>query len=403
MPRILITGNGFDLHHKLPTTYKDFIGITNFLAHTENYSFLNIYQNSDTFHTIAKSFTNDLKFDEDNIHLIIEIAKKNLLFKFFSKELLIESWIDFENKIEYLLKNVFYSIRLLRETIFDHGPIDEEDGFTLKLHLKNNIIYAEILKFLNIIQIKNNSFRIDKKFLLEKYSNFIDIDEEKIINLIFSQLLEFRKLFNLYLQTFVIPLYSEYVNTKHMTNIFEKIDYYFTFNYTPTFEKVYNINKIEVNYLHGKSEEKSENIVFGISELFDKQCDNTEYIKFTKYFQKFDNRTDFFFLNKIEKSDLENYIFYFWGHSLDKSDSNYINEVFDFVDSAKSKIKRIAIIYHNEGSRSKSLLNLFSIRGRKDIELKMRNHQLVFYNIASKELSDDLTQPITNLPLAYFF
>lgn len=276
------------------------------------------------------------------------------------------------------------------------GPINANVGFTIKHFLKNNIVYAEILKFLNIIQINAHEFRIDKKFLVYKYSNFIDIDEEKIINLIFSQLIEFRKLFNLYLQIFVIPLYSRYINTDHVTNIFENMDYYFTFNYTPTFEKVYNVDKIEINYLHGKSEEKDENIVFGISDLFDKRSESTKYIRFTKYFQKFDNKTDFYFLNKLEKSDLENYIFYFWGHSLDKSDSGYINEVFDFLDAVKSNIKRIVIIYHSDSSRSKSLLNLFSIRGKNDIESKMRSKELVFYKIDSKELIVDLKQSIIN-------
>lgn len=27
MPKILITGNGFDLHHKLPTHYNDFMKV----------------------------------------------------------------------------------------------------------------------------------------------------------------------------------------------------------------------------------------------------------------------------------------------------------------------------------------------------------------------------------------
>lgn len=395
MPRILITGNGFDLHHKLPTTYKDFIKIVSYLGNNDDYSFIKIYGNLDSFKSISENFKDDINFNEENVKLINEIANKNLLFNFFRDELEIETWIDFENKIEYLLKNVFFSIRILRETIVSSGPINPNRSHSIQAYLKNNVVFARILKFLGILEYNNSqSFWINRKFLIEKYSYFVDFDEEKIINMIYSQLVEFRKLFNLYLQTFVIPLYSKYSNSSHITNIFDKIDFYFTFNYTPTFEKIYNQNEIIVNYLHGKSEEKTENIVFGISELFDKECENTEYIKFTKYFQKFNNRTDFYFLNKIDKSDSENYIFYFWGHSLDKSDSNYINEVFDFLNTSKSSIKRIVIIYHNEASRSHCLLNLFSIREKNDIETKMRNKELVFYKIGSNELTQDLTQSI---------
>lgn len=108
MPRILITGNGFDLHHKLPTTYKDFIKIVSYLGNNDDYSFIKIYGNLDSFKSISENFKDDINFNEENVKLINEIANKNLLFNFFRDELEIETWIDFENKIEYLLKNVFF-------------------------------------------------------------------------------------------------------------------------------------------------------------------------------------------------------------------------------------------------------------------------------------------------------
>lgn len=404
MPRILITGNGFDLHHKLPTTYKDFIKIISHILQDYNIGFEDIYQNSESFTEIKKLFDNDIEFCKKNIDSILEIANKNILFDFFKNELEIDTWIDFENKIEYLLEGVFYSIRVFRETIVSSGPIQANRTFTVKSHLRNNIVYSSILNFLKIITSSDTQgFTLNEKYLIKKYNYYVDFDEDKILNLIYSQLIEFRKLFNLYLQTFVVPLYDKYKSEEHLSDVFSNIDYYFTFNYTPTFEKIYNFEKFDINYLHGKSEPEKENIVFGINELFDDECYKSEYIKFTKYFQKFNNRTDFYFLNKLEKSDTENYVFYFWGHSLDKSDASYINEVFDFVDNIKSKIRRIVVIYHSEGSRSKSLLNLFSIRGKVDIENKMRNNHLLFYDINSSELKNDLDQSILNPPINFYF
>ncbi|MCJ7933323.1 MAG: bacteriophage abortive infection AbiH family protein [Chryseobacterium sp.] len=403
MPRILITGNGFDLHHKLPTTYKDFIKIVDYISQNHNSDFENVYKNSDSFAMIKDSFSTDIKFDQNNIELITETANKNILFNFFKNELEIDTWIDFENKIEYLLENIFYSIRTMRETISSVGPIHPNSILAIKTKLNNNIIFAKILNFLKIINVQNEGFTINEKFLVNKYGYNIDFDEDKIINSIYSQLIEFRKLFNLYIQTFVVPLYEKYNSNDHLSQIFKNINYYFTFNYTPTFEKLYDNKEISVNYLHGKSEAQKENIVFGISELFNEECHKSEYIKFTKYFQKFNNRTDFYFLNQLKKSDSENYIFYFWGHSLDKSDSSYINEVFDFIDNVDSKIKRIVIIYHNESSRTKSLLNLFNIRSKKDMEMKIRNKILVFLQNNSNELANDLNENIINPPLQFSF
>lgn len=185
----------------------------------------------------------------------------------------------------------------MRETIASVGPIKPIALFPIKTKLKNNIIFTNILNFLNIIYTQNDAFSINEKFLVNKYGFNIDFDEDKILNSIYSQLVEFRKLFNLYLQTFVVPLYEKYNSNDHLSQIFRNINFYFTFNYTPTFEKLYDIKDISVNYLHGKSEFQKENIVFEISELFNEEYHKSEYIKFTKYFQRFNNRTDFYFLN----------------------------------------------------------------------------------------------------------
>ncbi len=402
MPRILITGNGFDLHHKLPTKYNDFINIVKHIAEQSEIDFESIFKNVDSYKIIKETFNNEIEFNEERIAEIRELANKNQLFNFFKSEFEIETWIDFENKIEYLLSNTFHGIKIFRENVVSAGPMRQNALYSMK-HLNNQIVYAQILEFLEIIEMGNQQFFMNENYLISKYGYIIDVDEEKIIEKIYSQLIEFRKLFNLYLQTFVVPLYDNFIVEKPLSNIFNNIDYYFTFNYTPTFERLYNNSKITANYLHGKSELNKENIVFGINEVFSEESNKNIYIKFTKYFQKFNNRTDFYFLNKINESKDENFVFYFWGHSLDKSDSNYINEVFDFIDNAKSKIKRIVVIYHSENSRTKSILNLLNIRSKDDIEAKIRNNTLIFCRNDSEELRTDLTENIIKPPIAMFF
>lgn len=392
MPRILITGNGFDLHHNLPTSYNDFVNVTEQLAQIESYTFENIYGTLKSFNQLKNTFDNELIFDLDNIKLMNEIANKNILFIFFKTEFTIETWIDFENKLEYLLSNIFNGIKIFRENIVSKGPINAQKLYSFK-DLNNQVVYIEILSFLKIINlISSQQFTFNSDYFIKKYEYFVDIDEEKILDKIHSQLIEFRKLFNLYLQNFVNPLYENYKIEKPLVKIFSDIHYYFTFNYTPTFEKLYNNTNLKANYLHGKSEPDKENIVFGIDKLFSDELENNFYIRFTKYFQKFNNKTDFYYLNEIKEGVHENYIFYFWGHSLDKSDSNYINEVFNFIDNAKSTIKRIVIIYHDESSRARLLINLLNIRTKEDIEMKIRNKILLFYRNDSLELKNDLSQ-----------
>jgi archaellum biogenesis ATPase FlaH len=84
------------------------------------------------------------------------------------------------------------------------------------------------------------------------------------------------------------------------------------------------------------------------------------------------------------------FTFCFFGHSLDKSDSSYINEVFDFVNELNSQSNKIIVVYHNENSKSKLLVNLLSIRGKNDIEDLMKEEVLVFRNINSEELKREL-------------
>jgi NAD-dependent SIR2 family protein deacetylase len=107
------------------------------------------------------------------------------------------------------------------------------------------------------------------------------------------------------------------------------------------------------------------------------------------------NNTDYAFIKEFENKISNNYFFFFWGHSLDVSDQDYLNEVFDFINELKTKTKKIIIIYHNEESKSKLLLNILNVRGKKDIQDLMRSQVLQFINIDSKELQKELNRDIT--------
>ena len=151
--------------------------------------------------------------------------------------------------------------------------------------------------------------------------------------------------------------------------------------------------------MHGKIDSSSNQIVLGINEIPDGELDKRYFLPFTKYFQKLNNNTDFEFITEFEKKKNVNYIFFFFGHSLDSSDSDYINEIFNFVNDLNSRIKKIVIIHHNDKSKSQLLLNLLNIRGKDDIQKLMKKNILVFNHIDSIELKRELDRDSTKSPM----
>lgn len=395
MPRILITGNGFDLHHNLPTWYEDFMKIVKFISENQETDFDSIYKNAKNYEGIKSAFTNTISISPEKVNEITEITGKNLLYQYFQQEYNIDTWIDFESKLEYLLSCVYNAVKLLRKNIFATGTLPYHQ-VPIKAALDGKVEYISVLKTLNVVWTDFQYFLVDEKFLVKKESFNIDIDEQKILDLIFSQLMEFKKLFHIYLETFVTPLLNLQTDELKPIEFYNLFDYHFTFNYTATANKIYG-GRTKLFYLHGKSEGERENIVFGINELFNKEENADDYLRFTKYYQKYAYRTDFHFLNDIMFNKSADFQFYFWGHSLDKSDAYYINEIFDYLkDNIKIK-KKIIIIHHSDEAYRRLLKNLFFIRGRADIEKRMQERSLLFCELSSqgfkKELELQLSHP----------
>lgn len=180
--------------------------------------------------------------------------------------------------------------------------------------------------------------------------------------------------------------------------MFSSINKHYTFNYTPTFEKIYG-NRNITNFLHGRINSEQNKIVLGINEIPKNSVHDQRYfLPFTKYFQKLNNNTDYVFIKEYHTKTSDNYYFFFFGHSLDKSDKDYLNEIFDFVNELKTKTKKIIVIYHNEEVKEKLLLNILNIRGKDDIQNLMRMKILEFIHIESKELRTELNKDITRRP-----
>ena len=394
MPKILITGNGFDLSFGLPTSYKDFISILNYIEHNSHSDFESIYSCCSDYNTIISNF-NHFNIEEQKINDLRKYIGNNLWYNFFRDELEIETWIDFEVKIEYVLRNLFSSVEHIKTKIFSKGVLNENKPSYRPELFNNNIEIIQVLNRFNIIDLYDNyNFELNVDFLIKKYQFYIDIDLNKIAKHLYRELLEFKNIFNLYFEIFVFPFYDN-LKIKVDRTLFANINKHYTFNYTPTFEKIYKKDNL-IKFLHGKINSISDKIVLGISDIPEDNIDKKYFLPFTKYFQKLNNNTDFVFIKEFEKKINVNYSFFFMGHSLDKSDEDYINEVFDFILKLTSKMNKIVIIYHNELSKSNLLINLLNIRGKTDVQNLMKSNILVFKEMNSIELKRELNRDISN-------
>lgn len=118
---ILVVGNGFDLAHGLPTSYRDFISFVNYveLFYGSSEEDINIYKEAADFKRlhidIQNYLVNTLLINKDDklINELINLSSNNIWIKYFKKcikknKLKGENWIDFESEITKVVKSLEY-------------------------------------------------------------------------------------------------------------------------------------------------------------------------------------------------------------------------------------------------------------------------------------------------------
>ena len=166
-----------------------------------------------------------------------------------------------------------------------------------------------------------------------------------------------------------------------------EIDKLISFNYTHTYNNLYP--EVDISYIHGEVREDTlktfNNMVLGIDEYLpeDKKNSDLEFIYFKKYFQrvlkqtgaeykewinnpmtndnqKYLNSKDFYY--DYERKRYVQYTnVYFFGHSLDVSDKDILQEI---IDNKDTKIK---IFYISEEQRANQIINLVKIIGQDNL------------------------------------
>ncbi len=378
---ILLLGNGFDLYHKLPTRYDNFLNTVNYLC----------YIPYDGFNTVADVFNNKYiqgndpfvqecflahkesyeksVLNKSEIAEMVDLARRNLWFKYLVKTYNNrEKWIDFEKEIAHVLdvfKHFFKSIT----PYMNYNYLDNSQYFVIQQFDFFSCSYDSG---------KSNgpNKQVYSKYILEYPfgSGVKVVNKAKIVKDLLNQLHELAKILKLYLKIFVEkPLcYIKETNLNRCPAI-AYIDKTVTFNYTTSYEKFYNSNSIF--HIHGDVEKK---IILCINADNSDNLESidTAFVEFKKYFQRTQYNTDNEYLSWFNELNdrYEDLSLVVMGHSLDITDKDIIVEIFN-------KMNEIIILYHNEDAKATYITNLIKIFGKEDFDKLKTQRKLTFCSL----------------------
>lgn len=339
-PRLLIIGNGFDIAHGLPTKYKDFLDFSktycriyetyrNSSKRLSNRQFDGLIDNELDANVLAIlrdifvrdgfkcSTSESIQKDNPFLEELWNMMTENFWLLYFGylyeeKKLKGLNWIDFESEISDIIQWIDKSSFLIENDI----------DYVIR-HLRESVKFDE-----------------KRRWIFEGIRDLCTSENyEQLIDELYSELEKLTRALNIYLCLFVENI------SIAKNNIIERIDpdFVISFNYTHTFEKLYNSSS-QICYIHGECNlTKNMNIVLGIDEyLVDSDRDNKiDMAIFKKFIQRIRNRNDTNYRTWINRweNDLLEYKnqdpiinkkypkveVYVYGHSLGVSDKDILS------------------------------------------------------------------------------
>jgi len=391
MPKILITGNGFDLYHHLPTKYGHFMSVMKTLEKYDSGKDVNFEDlfNEDfkrnfeyDYNLIMENYdVGKITFNHENIRELKNIISKNVWYNHFRKISSLDTWIDFETEIENVLNQISILIKYSEKS-----PPGQKYFRRKELN-----IYIDFAEF-GFCQNQNMTIsRFEEEFINVRTDK---LDSKKILIKMAESLDMFISIFNSYLSNIVFHFYNSFKGIVRIP--LQQIDFFYSFNYTPTLEKIYNKN-ILVTYLHGQANEDDslQNIVLGINEITNEISINKVF-EFSKDYQKIIKKTNTNLLElpTVKMQITEETIFYIFGHSLDKSDKEYIEHIFKFLELDHSESSRIVVFYHNSIDNKNKVKNLFSFINKNKVIEFNASERLDFVQINEKNIETEFSKKL---------
>lgn len=376
---ILIIGNGFDLAHNLQTTYIDFLkfidAFNRFKDICKKESVKTAWENA----TVEdKKYILDLANLYDKQKSVFEEIEKLIsnnvwieyFWKLYSERKTLEKvgWIDFESEISRIIQTLDQARTTILKEIKQGkktGRMTQYQCDILSPLWGKNGMNHEMISF----EEKSITYR-KKQFL-------------KDLNRI-TRCLE------IYLGEFV-----EGIKPQVKLPDIEKLDIncVLSFNYTHTYERLYDLDKsksVKYDYIHGEIRKNSTfencNLILGIDEYLEgeEKTKSNEFIQFKKFYQRIYKRTGCKYVDWIKTNEewlkryskvktSENNI-YILGHSLDITDGDILSTLINMPHT------RTTIFYHNQESLGNQISNLVKILGEDELISMVHgeNAQIVF-------------------------
>lgn len=340
MNRLFIIGNGFDLAHKLPTSYKDFINDfwTNLKENFINEEYLK-------FVTTNEKYNGYLEYDSINDLKTFQTALSNYCkeygYKFYDEK--ISASHNFDNIFNF--KNDFF--RILNQSLTINNWVDVENIY-YKI-LKESVTGQKSIKYYKGIKNLNSEFEDVKKmfenYLFKKVESIYDFNVWNTDKIEFYNILRPISLFNN-----ENKLYEEFNFSEDIDEIKTLLDkekkfpeenklkaFCVNFNYTNTIYKYLEILKkgeidIENIHIHGKLYDKENLINFGFGDEMDDEyrvienLDDNEFLKNFKSFKYLQNSNYNEVLRFINSGKYQVIIL---GHSCGLSDRTLLNTIFE--------------------------------------------------------------------------
>lgn len=348
-------GNGFDIEHKLPTQYKDFLQFA--------VEFLKIYASEKRNEEIEKIGDTDRKkffediFSDSNDKLCENFnknLKQNIWIDYFNRNFkhMKRNWIDFESEISRIIVLLEKAkLEYEKKALIITQEIPPSEAYNMMM----DELYPEEKR--NIVSLSGRAFVSQKEKLLKDLNRLI-----KALEIYLAE----------YVSELNIQLYNGSIEKLNPTHIL-------SFNYTNTYENIYNngCRRIEYDFIHGSAIKGNTdlcNMVLGIDEYLaeDERQENIEFIEFQKYYQRMQKRTDCSYrewkeqIANARKNNKDKRIeLYIFGHSLDSTDKDVLREFLLNDDIVTT------IFYYNQDAYERELANLVKVLGTDELLFRM--------------------------------
>lgn len=420
---LFLLGNGFDLHHFLPTTYPAFLRTVSFLIEKADtgQSITNVadvfgdktlqaqdFNIKKCIEIYRENYTASLGEEADKL---IELARDNFWFNYLKElQMIPNNWVDFEAEISRVIHTLtrnYGNIVQTRDLDKKSEPqlvlrtYNEGDKYTLR-HLKTLFpLTSERSDGVGIFFISNKFISANPAG-----SENLVVDWGSVSEHLFSSLRDLTKMLSIYLRLFVeapltklsekglvnkdmlleMPQRAENADSGPRWQILPQTAIVVTLNYTRTCEMLYpNMTFSHFpNHFHGCLHDEVDEcpIVLGINA---DQADelgsvDTTFLRFKKYYQRIYFETGLPIYRLCQEDNSKPVPLYVIGHSLDVTDKEIITALFNFASS-------ITVFYHEPKKKGEYLHKITAIFGKAGLEELYTRKNLRF--VEQSKLNDE--------------